>query len=89
MKRHSPKVKAAAVYIDKTGLLRAAGPLSALPFNPHPFNRCPVFRVSFNEKWVEVELEEASETYGWIAVATPMWNDSSVDSTPKVDIRKQ
>lgn len=84
-----PKVRAASAHIDsKTGLLKCSGPLSALPFNPHPYSRCPPFRVSFNARWHRVELLDAADTQGWVAQAQPMWNDASEDPTPKVELRR-
>ena len=86
--RRPHKVKAASAFLDGQGKLRCSGPLSALPFNPHPYSRCPTFRISFNGEWHTVELVDASDTQGWVAVEQPMWNDSCEDPTPRIDLRR-
>ena len=83
-----PKVSAAAAFYDGNGDFKCSGPLSALPFNPHPYDRCPQFRVGFNGKWILCDLLDASDTYGWVAVAAPDWNTPSVDHTPKVTLQR-
>lgn len=83
-----PKVKAASAFYDREGNLKATGPLSALPFNPHPYDRCPNFRISFNGEWVEMELLDAADTQGWVAVGKPDWNSANLDATPKIELRR-
>lgn len=80
------KVKATSAFISK-GRLKCAGALSALPFNPLPYERCPNFRISFNGRWHTVELMEASEVYGWIAAdVEDIIDDLAV--APRVELRK-
>ena len=82
------KVKVASAFYDREGRVKVTGPLSALPFNPHPYDRCPRFKVQFNGKWIEVELLDACDTYGFLAQSSPKWNDPFSDATPKVEIRR-
>ena len=83
-----PKVRVSSAFIDGNGQFKCAGPLSALPFNPHPYDRCPQFRVGFNGKWITVEMLDGADTYGFVAVATPDWNDPANDNTPKVTLSR-
>ena len=82
------KTKVASAFMDRDGVFKCAGPLSALPFNPHPYDRCPQFRVNFNKKWITVDLVEASDEFGWIAQAAPEWDGANTDVAPKINIRK-
>jgi hypothetical protein len=87
-RKRPPKVKASSAFLDTQGKFKCAGPLSALPFNPHPYDRCPPFRVSFNHHWHTVELTGGvADTYGWVAQGTPPWDDPSLDATPRVELR--
>ena len=83
-----PKVRAASAFYDREGKLKVTGPLSALPFNPHPYDGCPHFRVQFNGDWIEVQLLDASDTYGFVAVGVDAWDAPSIDHTPKVELRR-
>jgi hypothetical protein len=87
VKRRPPKVKASSAFVAQ-GKLKAAGPMAALPFNPHPYARCPAFRIGFNGRWHEVELVDACETYGWVA-ASVIDIKAELDVVPKVELRRR
>lgn len=83
--RRAPKVNA-----DMVGQIRdrvvATGRYAAIPFNPFAHPQWPPFRVCFNGRWIEVEVTEFSEEWGWKAEEVVARN-RDLDITPRIDVR--
>ena len=85
------RVKATSVHLNSEGKIRAAGPLSALPFNPHQFPVWPRFCVGFNGEWIQVEKVEAHPDFGWIAEGVASLEAAAraaLDIWPRVALHK-
>ena len=82
-----PKVKATTAFIDRTGKLKCAGPLSAFERNPFAHPQWPEFRVSFNHQWFTCRMVDAHQDYGWVAESVESLN-AALDVSPKVELRR-
>jgi hypothetical protein len=81
-----PRVIVTSVFAAGTKL-RCAGPLAALPWNPHDARVQPTFEVGFNGQWVKVEITEWHQDIGWIAESTDSLDLEAVVA-PRVELRK-
>jgi hypothetical protein len=85
MKRRLPKVRMAhgAFVGDR---FQCSGPYSALHRNPFSHPQWPPFRVRFNHQWIDVQVVEYSEDWGWKAVSVEALQRDD-DVTPRVEVR--
>lgn len=65
---------------------QCSGPYSALPGNPFQYPQFPPFRVRFNSTWIDVEIVEYGEEFGWKAISIEALARDT-DVTPRVEVR--
>ena len=85
LRRRLPKVRMNhGAYVGDR--FYCSGPYSALRGNPFQYPSFPPFRVRFNGDWIDVQITEFGEDFGWKAVSIEsLARDEAV--TPRVEIR--